>query len=79
LETLLLRVREGAKGAATGTATTRIVSIGDGENDASMLRGATVGVALGNACAETKRAAEHVLEETNDDDGVAVAIRKFVL
>jgi len=79
LETLLLRLREGAKGAATGTATTRIVSIGDGENDASMLRGATVGVALGNACAETKRAAEHVLEETNDDDGVAVAIRKFVL
>ena len=38
-----------------------------------------VGVALANACEATKRAADHVTTATNDQDGVAEAIRKFVL
>ena len=31
----------------------RVVAVGDGENDAGMLRAASVGVALANACDET--------------------------
>ena len=57
----------------------RVVAVGDGENDAGMLRAAGVGVALANACEATKRAADHVTTATNDQDGVAEAIRKFVL
>lgn len=57
----------------------RVVAVGDGENDAGMLRAASVGVALANACDETKRAADHVLSSSNEEDGVAEAISKFVL
>jgi hypothetical protein len=57
----------------------RVVAVGDGENDAGMLRAAGVGVALANACEATKRAADHVTAATNERDGVAEAIRKFVL
>ena len=56
----------------------RVVAVGDGEND-GMLRAAGVGVALANACEATKRAADHVTAATNERDGVAEAIRKFVL
>jgi hydroxymethylpyrimidine pyrophosphatase-like HAD family hydrolase len=44
-----------------------------------MLRAASVGVALANACDETKRAADHVLSSSNEEDGVAEAVSKFVL
>ena len=57
----------------------RVVAVGDGENDAGMLRAAAVGVALANACGETKRAADHVLSSSNEEEGVAEAFRKFVL
>lgn len=57
----------------------RVVAVGDGENDAGMLRAASVGVALANACDETKRAADHVLSSSNEEDGVAEAVSKFVL
>ena len=57
----------------------RVVAVGDGENDAGMLRAANVGVALANACEETKRAADHVCRSSNEQDGVAEAVWKFVL
>ena len=57
----------------------RVVAVGDGENDSGMLRAANVGVALANACEETKRAADHVLRASNEEDGVAEAVSKFVL
>lgn len=76
--TLLKSLKSNAKGDQKNIKI-RVVAIGDGENDAGLLRAATVGVAMGNACAVTRGAADHVLDLTNDENGVADAIRKFVL
>lgn len=54
------------------------MAFGDGENDISMLQAAGVGVAMGNAADEVKAAADRVTI-SNDDDGVAYAIRKWCL
>jgi len=56
-----------------------VLALGDGENDAEMLAFAGVGVAVGNASAAAKAVADVVLEETNDQDAVAVAVEKYVL
>ncbi len=55
-----------------------IICIGDGMNDISMVEMAGLGVAMGNACEELKAVADFV-SKTNDEDGVAFAIEKFVL
>ncbi len=57
-----------------GLTTDQIMAIGDGGNDVDMLRQAGVGVAMANACAEVKAAADHVLAYTNDEDGVAKVV-----
>ena len=57
----------------------RVVAVGDGENDLGMLRLVGRGVAMGNAGAEVKAAARETLVATNDEDGVAEAIQRFVL
>lgn len=54
------------------------MGIGDGDNDITMLEKAGVGVAMGNAEAEVKAAADYVTL-TNREDGVAHAIRTLVL
>ncbi|MDR0898989.1 MAG: Cof-type HAD-IIB family hydrolase [Lactobacillaceae bacterium] len=54
------------------------MSIGDQGNDLSMIEAAGTGVAMGNAVDEVKAAAQFVTK-TNDEDGVAFAIEKFVL
>lgn len=54
------------------------MAIGDSTNDASMIRAAGVGVAMGNALPELKEIADFVTE-TNDQNGVALAIRRFCL
>lgn len=56
----------------------RVLAIGDGENDVEMVQLAGVGVAVGNADAHLKAAADHVVA-TNDSDGVAEAVERFVL
>lgn len=56
----------------------QIMSFGDAANDISMIEYAGFGVAVGNAWDEVKAAADYVAE-SNDDDGVARTIRKFVL
>ncbi|GIL85379.1 hypothetical protein Vretimale_10672 [Volvox reticuliferus] len=56
-----------------------VMALGDGENDVEMLQLAGLGVAMGNAAAKAKSAADVVLEETNDEDGVAKAIIRYVL
>ncbi|KAG2443542.1 hypothetical protein HXX76_001894 [Chlamydomonas incerta] len=57
----------------------QVMALGDGENDVEMLQLAGLGVAMGNAGPKAKAAADVVLEATNDQDGVAEAIRRFVL
>ena len=54
------------------------MAFGDGENDISMLRMAGFGVAMENAEDHIKAVADHITV-TNNEAGVAVALRKFVL
>ena len=54
------------------------VAVGDGGNDLPMMRAVGTPVAMGNAVAEVKGAARHVVG-TNDECGVAEAIERFVL
>lgn len=55
-----------------------VLAAGDGENDADMLRLAGIGVAMGNAMQAAKDAAD-VVVASNDEDGVAEAIERYVL
>lgn len=55
-----------------------IMCIGDQANDIEMLTYAGLGVAMGNAIEELKNIAQYVTSD-NDDDGVAKAIKKFIL
>ena len=55
-----------------------VLAIGDGENDAEMLRMAGIGVAMANAMPEAMAAADYVVS-SNDEDGVAEAVERFVL
>jgi hypothetical protein len=54
------------------------VAIGDSVNDLSMITEAGLGVAMGNAQEEVKRKAAAVTA-SNEEDGVAKAIRRYVL
>ena len=55
-----------------------VLAIGDSRNDVPMLRWSGIGVAMGNALPEVIEAAPYVTA-SNDDDGVARAIERFVL
>ena len=54
-----------------------VICIGDSENDLDMIEYAGLGVAMGNAVEEVKVAADYITD-TNDEDGVAKVIEKFV-
>jgi Cof subfamily protein (haloacid dehalogenase superfamily) len=56
----------------------QIICIGDSENDLSMIEFAGLGVAMGNADEDVKAAAQYITE-SNNCDGVARVIEKFVL
>ena len=55
-----------------------LMCCGDAPNDIQMIEYAAVGVAVGNAWGGTKEHADYITA-SNDDDGVAKAIEKFVL
>lgn len=55
-----------------------VICMGDAGNDEHMIRYAGLGVAMGNAFEEIKGMADFVTK-TNDEDGVAYVINKFVL
>lgn len=55
-----------------------IMAIGDNENDISMIQYAGIGVAMGNAVEKVKNVADYITK-SNQEDGVACAIEKFVL
>lgn len=54
-----------------------IIAIGDNFNDKEMIEFAGTGIAMGNAPAEVKAVADYVTD-TNNKDGVAKAIVKFM-
>ena len=56
----------------------RVLAIGDNENDAPMLRLVGMPVAMGNATASVKALATWIAPSI-DDEGAAVAMRRFVL
>ncbi len=62
----------------TGVSLKNIMALGDAKNDASMLKIAGFGVAMGDAAQITKDAADYVSENAVDS-GFAKAVRKFAL
>lgn len=82
-------IEAGALGINKGTAVAKIaamygfspeevMTLGDHDNDAAMLRFAGCSVAMGNASEIAKDAAMHVTK-TNAEDGFALAIEKYAL
>ena len=62
----------------TGVGREELMCCGDAPNDIAMIEFAGLGVAVGNAWGGTKDHADYITG-TNDEDGVAQAIEKFVL
>jgi len=62
--------------AHLGLSPANCMAFGDGLNDLSMVRMAGVGVAMANAAPEVLAAADYVTL-SNDEDGVAAALRRF--
>lgn len=65
-------------GELYGIGTDEIMALGDSQNDLDMLKAAGFPVAMANAAEEVKAAAAYVTA-SNDDDGVAAAVEKFIL
>lgn len=61
-----------------GISSKEVICIGDAGNDIDMIKYAGLGVAMGNAFPEVKEIADYVTC-TNDEDGVAKVIDKFIL
>jgi Cof subfamily protein (haloacid dehalogenase superfamily) len=62
---------------ALGIDPANMIAFGDAENDIEMLQMAGIGVAMGNASEIAKRAAD-IITSSNDEDGIADALEKFV-
>lgn len=56
----------------------KVICVGDAENDLAMIQYAKLGVAMENATDELKEAAEYITK-SNEDDGVAHVIEKFLI
>ena len=82
LEVLPLNVDKGNAmrivGEMLGLEKSQIMGIGDQENDFTLVEQAGLGVAMGNAIEKVKDVADYITK-TNDENGVAYAIRKFAL
>lgn len=55
-----------------------VIAIGDNENDMSMINFAGLGVSMGNGNKKIKTIAD-IITSTNDEDGVAKIIEKYIL
>ena len=64
--------------AARGFAREETLAIGDNWNDREMLEFAGLAVVMGNSDAELRQAG-WALTASNDEDGVALALEKFLL
>ncbi len=56
-----------------------VMAVGDNFNDLEMLHYAGTGILMGNADAALREIVDFHVTATNDEDGVAVAIEKFIL
>lgn len=56
----------------------QVIAFGDNHNDISMFQQVGLGVAMGNAAAEIRQQA-HFVTGTNDNDGIAAALQRWVL
>lgn len=65
-------------GMLLGIRPEEIMACGDGENDREMLKEVGFGVAMRNAQEDVKAVADYITD-TNEEEGVAKAIEKFVL
>ncbi|HUY76191.1 MAG TPA: HAD hydrolase family protein [Ktedonobacterales bacterium] len=54
-----------------------MMALGDGENDISLIEAAGLGVAMGNAIPALAQRAR-LLTASNDADGVALALERFI-
>lgn len=61
-----------------GITTEEVMAIGDGRRDFSMLQLAGLGIAMGNAQDSIKACADYTTE-SNDNEGVAIAVQKFII
>ena len=61
-----------------GVELSQVAALGDGPNDVEMLTEAGIGIAMGNASEAVKSAADWITG-TNDEDGVAQAVRRLVI
>ena len=61
-----------------GATREEMIAIGDGFNDKSMIEFAGLGVAMANAQDVVKQAADYITL-SNEEDGVADVVRKFML
>jgi len=64
--------------AHVGSQPESLMACGDGMNDLHMLEFAGLAVVMDNGCDEAKMRADYITK-SNDEDGVAYAIEKFVL
>lgn len=58
--------------------TEEVIAFGDAENDIPMLRAAGMGIAMGNAAADVKAAADRVTLD-NNRDGIACALKELLI
>lgn len=65
-------------GSLLGIKPEEIMAFGDSGNDREMIETVGLGVAMGNSTKDVLEAADYVTK-SNEDDGVAYAINKFVL
>jgi Cof subfamily protein (haloacid dehalogenase superfamily) len=61
-----------------GIAPAEALAMGDSESDLEMISMAGLGIAMGNSPDEVRKAALHIAP-SNDEDGVAWALRRFIL
>jgi hypothetical protein len=61
-----------------GLVAEQVMAIGDNANDAGMLKWAGIGVAMGNASPQARRAADYVTDD-HDADGAAKAISELIV
>ncbi|MCR1898289.1 HAD family hydrolase [Irregularibacter muris] len=57
----------------------QVIAIGDSENDVEMITNVGLGVAMANGSENLKKLAKYITPKTNDEDGVAEVIERFVL